>query len=58
MFPYHLNEGQFNPTAWRSVDVPEQSVIDVRTSASKEFTKLCQPARTLKNTFEVWEDRP
>ena len=58
MFPYHLNEGQFNPTAWRSVAVPEQVVIDVRTQASKDFTKMCEPTRTLKNAFEVWEDRP
>ena len=30
MLPYHLDVGEFNPTTWRTVSVPEQVVIDMR----------------------------
>ena len=32
MFPFHLDAGEFNPTTWRSVSVPEQVIIDMRTN--------------------------
>ena len=58
MFPFHLDAGAFNPTTWRSVKAPEQVVVDVRSETMKDFTRKGQPTRTLKNTFEVWNDKP
>lgn len=58
MFPFHLDAGAFNPTTWRSVRTPEQVVVDVRDNITKDFTNRCQPTRTLKNTLEVWDDKP
>ena len=58
MFPFHLDAGEFNPTTWRTVAVPEQVIIDQRTSIMKNLIKRNESVRTLKNMYEVWEDRP
>ena len=58
MFPYHLDEGSFNPTAWRSVKIPEQVVIDVRKENDVSSIKMCQQPRTFNKTFDVWSEKP
>ena len=58
MFPFHLDAGEFNPTTWRTVSVPEQVIIDQRTSIMKNLIRRNESVRTLKNMYEVWEDRP
>ena len=58
MFPFHLDAGEFNPTTWRTVRVPEQVVLDMRSEVMKSLVRRNESMRTLKNQYEVWEDRP
>ena len=39
MFPYHLNEANFDPTIWRTVSRPEQMVVDLRSKEEKELIR-------------------
>ena len=58
MFPFHLDAGEFNPATWRTVSVPEQVIIDMRSRIRKNLIQRNENVRTLKKVYEVWEDRP
>lgn len=58
MFPYHLDKGDFAPTTWRTVNEPAQVIVDVRTPIMRKRIEAGKAPRTLKNEYDVWEDRP
>ena len=59
MFPYFFAEANFKPEfGGGELENQEQVVLDLRNEQSKHSVRINETVNTLKQEFDIWNERP